>query len=307
MRGERAVPVLDAGELVGLVPELAAVRGLSAETLLSLPSAHLTLDDALAVAARAAETAAAGEGVVITSGTDTLEELAVLCALVHGTRAPVVLTGANRPASRPGADGAANLLDAIAVAGASAACDLGAVLVFGGEVHAAMTVRKVDSTGPAAFGSPVTGPLGRVVEGRLWLHARPLRPEALSVDQLAGRVDVITATLGDDGALLRDSCARADGIVLVAFGAGHLSPGLAAQLRRVAVRLPVVVTCRPERSSMLFDTYGFDGAERDLRASGVVCAPFLSPVAARIALIACLGAGLQRAEIAALLALWDAH
>ncbi len=306
MRGERAVPSLDADALVELVPELGAVPEISAETLRSLPGGHLTLSDALAIATRAAEAAAAGEGVVVTSGTDTLEELAVLCALVHGARAPVVLTGANRPASRPGADGPANLLDAVAVAGAGAASDLGAVLVFGGELHAAMTVRKVDSTGPAAFGSPLTGPVGRVVEGRVWLHARPMRPATLSVGQLAGRVDVITATLGDDGALLRESAAKADGIVLVAFGAGHLSPAIAAELRRTAARLPVVVTCRPERSAMLFDTYGFDGAERDLRASGAVCTPFLSPVAARIVLLGCLGAGLQRAEMAAALAPWDA-
>lgn len=306
MRGDRAVPALDAGELVGLAPELAAVPALNAETLLSLPSAHLTLADALRIAARAAESAAGGEGVVVTSGTDTLEELAVLCALVHGAQAPVVLTGANRPASRPGADGAANLLDAVAVAGADAASGLGAVLVFGGEVHAAMTVRKVDSTGPAAFGSPVAGPIGRVVEGRLWLHARPVRPGALSVSRLAGRVDVITATLGDDGALLRESAPKADGIVLVALGAGHLSPALATELRRAAAEIPVIVTCRPERSSMLFETYGFNGAERDVRASGAMCAPFLSPAAARVVLLASLGAGLQRAEIAAALALWDA-
>ncbi|MGA2925341.1 MAG: asparaginase [Solirubrobacteraceae bacterium] len=306
MRGERAVPVLDAAALVSLAPELAGVPALTAETLLSVPSAQLTLADALVIAARAAQAAAAGEGVVVTSGTDTLEELAVLCALLHRAPAPIVLTGANRPASRPGADGAANLLDAVAVAGAAATAELGAVVVFGGEVHAAMSVRKVDSTGPAAFGSPITGPLGRVVEGRVWLAARPVRPAALTVARLAGRVDVITATLGDDGALLRESAANADGIVLVAFGAGHLSPTLATELRRAAARLPVVITCRPERSSMLFDTYGFDGAERDLRTSGALCAPFLSPVAARIALLACLGAGLQRAQIAALLAPWDA-
>jgi L-asparaginase len=306
MGGKRAVPVLDADELIGLVPALAAVPSLAAETLLSLPSAQLTLEQALLIATRACEAAAAGDGVVITTGTDTLEEVAVLCALMHASDAPIVVTGANRPASGPGADGAANLIDAIAVAGANATGGLGAVVVFGAEIHAAMAVRKVDSTGPAAFGSPTTGPLGRVVEGRVWLHARPVRPVPLRVQRLAGRVEILTSSLGADGELMRTAAAVADGLVVVAFGAGHLSPALFAELRTAAARIPVIITCRPERSSMLFDTYGFEGSEGDLRASGAICAPFLSPVGARMALLCCLGAGLERFEIAEALGQWDA-
>jgi L-asparaginase len=307
MRGGRAVPALDARELISAVPELAAVPALEAETVFGLPSAHLTLERALDLARRAVAAAENGEGVVVTTGTDTLEELAVLCSLIHGGEAPIVLTGANRPGGAPGSDGAANLIDAVALAGADATADLGAIVVFGGEIHAAMTVSKVDSTGPAAFGSPAAGPLGRVVEGRVWLHARPLRPAPLDVAGLDHRVEIVTATLGADGSLLRHAAETSDGVVLVAFGAGHLSPGLLAELRAAAQRVPVVVTCRPERSSMLFDTYGFEGSESDLRASGAVCAPFLSAVAARIALLCGLGAGLDRAGIATALASWDAQ
>jgi L-asparaginase len=307
MRGGRAVPALDARELISAVPELAAVPALEAETVFGLPSAHLTLEQALELARRAVAAAQNGEGVVVTTGTDTLEELAALCSLIHGGERPIVLTGANRPGGAPGADGPANLIDSVALAGSDAAAGLGAIVVFGGEIHAAMTVSKVDSTGPAAFGSPAAGPLGRVVEGRVWLHARPLRPEPLPVADLDHRVEIVTATLGADGSLLGHAAATSDGVVLVAFGAGHLSPGLLAELRGAAQHVPVVVTCRPERSSMLFDTYGFEGSESDLRASGAVCAPFLSPVAARIALLCCLGAGLDRAGIATALAPWDAQ
>src|SRR5947209_5867262 len=201
MRGERAVPALDAAQLVELVPQLGALPGLEVETVLALPSAHLTLGDALELAQRAVAAAGRGEGVVITTGTDTMEELAVLCALQHGGEVPIVLTGANRPASAPGADGPANLADAVALAGAGRAAGLGTVVCFGGEVHSAMTVRKVDSTGPAAFGSPTAGPVGRVVEGRLWLHARPIAPPRLVPETLGYRVEVVTATLGDDGRL----------------------------------------------------------------------------------------------------------
>jgi L-asparaginase len=306
MRGERAVPALDAAELVEQLPGLASAAGFTAESVLALPGPHLSLSDALGLARRACAAGEAGEGVVITTGTDTMEELAVLCALLYGGPAPIVLTGANRPGSRPGADGPANLLDAVALAGAEASSGLGVVVAFGGEIHAAMTVRKVDSTGPAAFGSPAAGPLGRVVEGRVWLHAVPIRPAPLAVERLAHRVDVISVGLGCDGALLRHAAGSADGLVVIALGAGHLPPAVLHELRDAAEQVPVVITCRPDRSSMLFETYGFEGAERDLRAGGAVCAPFLSAAAARVALLCCLGAELDRAAIAVALAPWDA-
>jgi L-asparaginase len=248
-----------------------------------------------------------GEGVVITTGTDTMEELAVMCSLLHGGEDPIVITGANRPASGPGADGPANLVDAVALARAPQAAGLGTVVVFGGEIHAGMTVRKIDSTGPAAFGSPGAGPLGRIVERRVWLHATPIRPRPLPVQELSGRVEILTASLGDDGGLLKAAADNADGLVVVALGAGHLPPGMLAELTQATARIPVVLTCRPDRSSMLFSTYGFEGAESDLRASGAICAPFLSSPAARIALLCCLGAGLDRDGTAAALAPWDAQ
>jgi L-asparaginase len=307
MRGERATPALDAHALIDSVPALAAVPRLSAETVLRLPGAHISLGDALALGRRAAALAGAGSGVVLTTGTDTLEELAVLCGLLHNGEAPIVLTGANRPASAAGADGPANLLDAIILARAPAAAGLGVVVAFGGEVHAATTVRKIDSTGPVAFGSPTAGPLGRIVEGRVWLHATPRRPAPLEVERLDHRVATVTTGLGDDGAVLRHAAATCDGVVLVALGAGHLSPTVLHELCAAADRLPMLITCRPDRSSMLFSTYGFEGAERDLRASGAVCVPFLSPAAARIALLCALGAGLNRGGMAEIFAPFDAR
>src|SRR5947209_2959120 len=127
MRGERAVPAVDATELVAEIPQLAEFHPLQAETAFSVPGTHLSLRQALEVAQRACTSAGEGEGVVITTGTDTLEELAVLCALLYAGAAPIVLTGANRPGSNPGADGPANLLDAVALAASEAAGDLGPV------------------------------------------------------------------------------------------------------------------------------------------------------------------------------------
>jgi L-asparaginase len=292
MRGERAVHAAGPAELLAAV----GLEGVDARELLGVPGAHVGLDEALLVARTAAAEAAAGRGVVVTHGTDTLEETAVLCDLLHDGDAPIVFTGAIRPGSAPGADGPANLVDAVAVAGAGAAAGLGCVVVFGGEIHAARGARKVDSAGPSAFGSPGGGPIGRVVEGRLALRARPVRPaEALSPERLDFRVPVVVATLGDDLALLD---APADGAVVAALGGGHLSPAGLERLRGAAQRMPVVLAVRPERGALLTATYGFKGAEGDLRASGAIPAAALSPQAARMKLLACLGASLDRDGIA---------
>ena len=306
MKGEHAVPTLDAAGLVAAIPELERYPALEAENVLGLPGPQISLEQGLGLVGQAVTAASRGEGVVITTGTDTLEELAMLCAMTYGGEPPIVLTGANRPASAPGADGPANLLDAVAVAASPDAAGMGAVVVFGGEILAATSARKVESTGPSAFASPVAGPLGRVVEGRIWLHARPLRQPAIDPGMLAHAVPILSAALGEDGSLLRTAGQSADGVVIEAFGAGHLTPGMLHALRDVVGRVPVVITVAPERGSMMHATYGFEGSERDVRASGAVCAPFLSARAARMALLCCLGAGLGRDGIAAALAPWDA-
>ena len=286
-KGSGAAPTLDAAALVDAVPGL---RVDEVRTVRSVPSVQLSLADALEVARAACDEAARGNGVVLTTGTDTLEELAVLCdAVLAPGDGPVVLTGAIRPASEPGADGPANLRDAVAVAGAAPP---GAYVVFGGEVHAALHARKTDSTSPRAFTSPRTGPLGFAGEDRVALHGAPPRPLGLDVQRLDLTVPVVPAVLGDDGALVRAALALpADALVLVTFGAGHVAPAVLEALGSATV--PVAATVRPERGALLHETYGFEGSERDLRAAGVLDAAWLSPQAARMRLLAGLGAGLE--------------
>jgi L-asparaginase len=294
MAGERAVPALDAAALVAAVPALAAVDQLQAQSLRNLPGAHVTAADALEIATAAAREADAGAGVVVTHGTDTLEETAFLCDLLYGGAAPIVFTGAIRPASASGADGPANLADAVAIAQDPDADGLGVVVVFAGQIHAARAVRKVDSTAPAAFGSPRSGPIGRVHEGRVAIELRPPRRPPVAPARLDAFVPIVPTWQGDDGALLRAAVAAgADGLVLVALGAGHVGPPVLAQLRAAAAALPVVVTTRPERGAVLRSTYGFEGSEADVRAAGAIAAGELSPQAARIKLLACLGASLD--------------
>src|SRR3954451_14547858 len=162
-----AHPALDAAALVAGTSGLENFDGLEARTLMNKPSAHLTAADQLQICREARDAARRGIGVVVTHGTDVLEETAMLCDVLHDAHAPIVFTGAIRPASAAGADGPANLLDAVAVAGAEQAEGLGVLVVFGGEVHHARCVRKTDTTSLTAFSSPETGLLARVTKGNL--------------------------------------------------------------------------------------------------------------------------------------------
>jgi L-asparaginase len=297
MSGARATPALDAGSLVAAVPWLAAAPDLEVETVRNLPGAALGLDGALAVARAAVAAAGRGRGVVVTSGTDTIEELAVLIDVMYGGESPIAVTGAIRPASAAGADGPANVGQAAALAVAPEATGLGTVIVFGGQIHAARFARKSDSTSPTAFASPQTGPIGYVEEGRVAILVRPQRRPPLVVERLDARVPVVATGLGDDGALVRLAAEDADGLVVIALGAGHLPPPVMETVETVCRRIPVVATCRPERGAILYETYGFRGSERDLHASGAISAGRLSPAAARIALIAALGSDLGGATL----------
>ncbi len=271
MAGEGgAAPALDAAALVAAVPALAHVPGLQARSLGGWPGVHVSAADALAIARAAAAEAAAGRGVVVTHGTDTLEETAVLCHLLHGGDAPIVLTGAIRPASAAGADGPANLLDAVRAAGDSATAGAGALVVFAGELHAASAVRKSDSVSPRAFSSPRSGPLGRVSEQSVEVWSVPARRPPLPVAQLDARVEIVAAGLGSDGALVEAALAAGvDGLVAVLLGAGHAPPLFLAACRSAAQRVPVVACVRPQSGRILRATYGFEGAERDVRGAGL--------------------------------------
>ena len=133
------------------------------------------------------------------------------------------------------------------------------------------------------------------------IAARPLRPAALALpDALGARVPIVPTYLGDDGAGLRAALRDgADAIVFVALGAGHVAPPVLAALRAAAAAVPVALTLRPERGVLAHATYGFEGAEGDLRASGALPAAALSPQAARMVLLAGLAGGADRAARAA--------
>jgi L-asparaginase len=288
---------LDAAGLIAAIPGLAGQHDLEAETVANLPSAHLALADQLRICRAARDAAREGTGVVVTHGTDTLEETAILCDLMHDSPAPIVFTGAIRAASAPGADGPANLMDAVSVARSEEAAGMGVLVVFGGEIHHARCARKTDTTSLTAFSSPQTGPLGRVTEGHASFWSRVPRNEPLDPPALDRRVLIVPTTAGDDGSLARAALdTEPDGLVVGTLGAGHLHPDLLTLWSEASERIPVVAYCRPERGVVLTATYGFAGSEKELRKSRIIPAAFLSPQASRMKLLACLASGLSIEE-----------
>ena len=293
-----ATPRLDAAALVSAVPGLQAFEGIEARTVANLPSAHLSLEVQLEICRQARDAARSGLGVVVTHGTDTLEETAMLCDIISDAEAPIVFTGAIRPASAPGADGPANLVDAVSVAASAGATGLGVLVVFGGEIHHARVVRKTDTTSLTAFSSPQIGPLGRVTEGHPSIWSRLPRNPTLDPPHLDKRVFIVPTACGDDGSLARAALATdPDGMVIGTLGAGHMAPELLELWAQASDRIPVVAYCRPERGVILNSTYGYAGSEMDLRMTNLIPAGFLSPQAARMKLLACLAAGLSTDEV----------
>lgn len=246
--GEPPAPMLDAADLVASAVGVEGVAEVRAASLRAAESSDLELPDVLELRHALVGAVADGfDGMVVTQGTDTLEETAFAMDCLHAGAEPVVFTGAMRTADATGADGPANVLAAVRVAASEAARDAGTLVVMNGIVHAARFVRKSHAQSLEAFRSPGVGAMGRVDEGRVRLAWRPqpMLRRLVPGEGPVPSVALLTASLGDDGRLL-DSILPAgyEGVVVEGFGEGHVPPAWLPGLDRLARRIPVVMTSR---------------------------------------------------------------
>lgn len=286
--GSGVKPILEGSDLVAAVPKLAAIANIRADTLTSLGSANLTLDIAHKVI-ECAEVAHMhdADAVVVTQGTDTMEEMAFLLSLVWQGTTPIIVTGAMKHPAQDGADGPANLLAAVQTA---IEAPKGVYVVMDGTIHDPAYMRKSHTSDLSAF---VTdgGALGSIVGGAVRFDkALPARPQfdiaALATNK---RVAVITPQLDDDGWQFKAvNAENFDGVVVAAFGGGHVSEAWSDGLHGLAAKMPVILASRSGAGRVLTDIYGYKGAEIDLIGAGLIPAGGLTPHKARLLLMLAL-------------------
>jgi L-asparaginase len=304
MRHDRAaggaIPSLSAREIVAATRGIEEVADVEVEDWGAFPGPHMTVERMWALRGRIAEHVARPEvdGVVITHGTDTLEESAYLNARSVAPDKPIVFTGAMRTASDLGWDGPANLIDAVRVAASPESRGYGVMVVMAGRVYAGIDVMKAHTHLLDAFESPGLGPVGVIDDGRvIFRRALPPAAQLLAPAEPATPVDIVTAWAGADSRLLDASRRDARGLVVAAMGSGNLPPAMVPGIERwVADGKPVVIASRALRGRV-GHTYGYPGGGRRLFELGAIFADSRRPLQARIEVMLALGAGLGTAEL----------
>lgn len=284
-----AVPTLTAQDFLGQLP--AGLPEVQVESYSNLPTSHMTLDFLYDLSQHVAKIVTEKDvlGVVVTTGTDLMEEIAYLLDLVVDTDKPIVLTGAMRHASQVGYEGMANLAAAVRVAAHPDARALGAPVVMNDQIHAARYVTKTHTQSLDAFQSPGWGPLGRLEGDRVIISQRVKRFH-LPCSGLTAWVPLIKAVAGADDLFLRFALEKgADGVVIEALGGGRVPPWWMPHIKaHISQGKPVVIASRCI-SGRCWDEYGYEGAYRDLKRAGAIFSEGLSGPKARLKLIAALG------------------
>jgi L-asparaginase len=289
------VPAHGGAALVGFAPDLERLGPYRIEDWARVPACHLGPDRLWALRERVHEIAMSGEarGIVITHGTDTIEETAYLLDRTLDPEVPVAITGAMRTSSDAEWDGPRNLTDAATVAGSEASVGRGALVAFDGAVFAGCTAAKTHATDLNAFSAPHAGPLGEVGTGTVrYVAPRPVRPRPLEPrNGLTARVALVPMVIGDDGTLLDLARDSHDGVVIVAFGSGNVPPGAVPAIGRwLDAGKPVVLSTRCPFGEVT-PLYAFDGGGARTVAMGAIPAGPRTPSQARMELTIALSAG----------------
>lgn len=286
----------DINALLAAIPEIDELADITMEDFCGIGSENATPELWLNLARRAADILADDEvdGLVVTSGTDTLEELAYFLNLTLETAKPVVVVGAMRPLSAYGADGPVNLYNAVAVAASEQACGKGVVVVMNDTIISARGVTKCDTARLNTMAGGDFGTLGYVLAGNVrFVAASAQRHTAASGIRLDNihdlpRVDIFYMAAGVDAHLLHmmADCGTS-GVVLAAFGNGTYSDGVGEALRDLQdMGVTCVVTSRCQT-----------GYAR-VTQPGLIAGADFSPQKARILLMLCLAANMSAEEIA---------
>lgn len=265
---------------------------------LNVPSPHITMTHMMALYQKIKETAGQYDGVVITHGTDTLEETAYFLDTMALPDMPVVLTGAMRSSNELGSDGIYNYLSALRVASHEKSKNKGVLVVMNDEIHAAKYVTKTHTTNVSTFQTPTHGPLGIIMKNDI-LYFKTAEPRVrFELETISGTVPIIKAYAGmGDGIISLLSPDSVDGIVIEALGAGNIPPQATLALEQLMANdIPVVLVSRCF-NGIAEPVYAYDGGGVQLAKKGVMFVKELNAQKARIKLLIALNAGLKGQEL----------
>lgn len=271
---------------------------LSQESVLNVPSPHITLQHWLLLKTliEKAVNEENYDGIVITHGTDALEETAYFLDLALDVNVPVAITGAMRSSNELGSDGLINLQSAILVALCPESQGKGVLVVMNDEIHNAKFVTKTHTTNVATFQTPTFGPCGLIAKNRVLYFQQLIEYERFPAQTITRtNVQLVKSYAGMDSFLLEQLAHHGcDGVVIEALGAGNLPPsclaGLDALLR---ANIPVVLVSRAF-NGVTQDVYDYLGGGKQLKQQNVIFTTGLSGQKARIKLLVLLNQNLSK-------------
>lgn len=257
------------------------------EDIFNLPSPHISLEHMLVLKKRiTAAFTADFDAVVITHGTDTLEETAFFLDSTIPRGKPIVITGAMRSSNEIGTDGIYNLLSAIRVAKSDRSYNRGVLVVMNDEVHSARFVTKTHTTNVSTFQTPTHGPLGLLTKNKIFYFHKDSENQHMDIDCVRGNVPIVKCYAGMNGEIfdLLDT-KQLDGLVLEALGAGNLPPAAAHSVEKIlSENIPVVLVSRCF-NGIAEPVYDYEGGGSRLHEAGVMFVPEVNSQKARIKLI----------------------
>jgi L-asparaginase len=287
-----AVPFFHGNELIEKVPESEMPANIKVFEYGNYPGPHMTPEIMLDLSKKIQDFVKLPDidGVIVTHGTDTLEETAYLLDLTVKTEKPIVVIGAMRTSTEPNWDGARNLSDAIHIINNNNSSNLGVLVCLNGEINAASEVTKTHTEDIETFHSLDFGALGFVDRGRVFINRLPKRLETIETNSINSNVDLIKAYAGMNDKFFRFSAdSGAAGLVVEAMGVGNVPPLAFNGIQYVLDKgIPVVLVSRCPAGETL-DIYGYPGAGKWLHKAGVIFSDYLNGQKARIKLMLALG------------------
>ncbi|RLL48186.1 asparaginase [Oceanobacillus piezotolerans] len=257
--------------------------------LFDLPSPHITPTHMHELAKKINWALSNYDGVVVTHGTDTLEETAYFLDLVIDTKKPIIITGAMRSSNEIGSDALYNLITSIRVASEDQSWEKGVLVVMNDEIHPAETVTKTSTSNVATFQSPQFGPIGMITKDSIVFHRNNLIRKKLPITELRSNVFLIKAYAGMDNLFMNAIYnAKPDGIVVEGLGQGNLPKQTIPVLEQINnAKIPVVLVSRSFKGYVQ-PTYGYAGGGKQLKEMGIIFGNGLSGPKARIKLMIAL-------------------